>query len=49
MPRHNKRMNTFDFNGHAEAMKSSPLGLDLPRMSEGAVVARYQSAPHLVE
>jgi len=38
--RHNRRANTLHFDGHAEAMKGSQMGLDLPRTSDAAIWAR---------
>jgi len=38
--RHNRRVNTVHFDGHAEAIRGSQMGLDLPRTSAAAIWAR---------
>ena len=40
IPRHNKRANFGFFDGHAEIMKNSKVGYNLPRKNEGALWAR---------
>ena len=44
MPRHNRRVNTIHFDGHAEAMKNSALGLSQLRTSESALWAKDHDA-----
>jgi prepilin-type N-terminal cleavage/methylation domain-containing protein/prepilin-type processing-associated H-X9-DG protein len=40
VPRHNKRVNTLFFDGHAQSMKNSELGYFLPRTDARALWAR---------
>jgi prepilin-type processing-associated H-X9-DG protein len=47
MPRHNRRVNTVHFDGHAEPLKNSAMGYTLPRTADGAIWAKDHDAPDL--
>jgi prepilin-type N-terminal cleavage/methylation domain-containing protein/prepilin-type processing-associated H-X9-DG protein len=40
VPRHQSRMNTSHFDGHAESIRNSAMGYSLPRTDPGAIWAR---------
>ena len=44
VPRHGKRVNILFFDGHAQSMRNSALGYNLPRTSDGALWARDHNA-----